>query len=67
VTAYYEKIEIVGLSSKSYEDAIARAVSEVRKSYKELRWFEIVEFRGGINDDGSIQYQVAIKVAAKKG
>jgi dodecin len=67
VTAYYEKIEIVGVSSKSYEDAIARAVSEVRNSYKELRWFEIVEFRGGINDDGSIQYQVVIKVAAKKG
>jgi dodecin len=65
VTAYYEKVELVGVSSKSYEDAITNAVTEVRNRYKELRWFEVVEFRGGINDDGSVQYQVVMKIAAK--
>jgi len=66
VSTYYEKIEIVGLSNKSYEDAIQNAVNEAKNRYNELRWFEVIEFRGGIDDDGNIQYQVVLKIAAKK-
>ncbi len=67
MSKYYEKLEIVGVSSKSYEDAIQNAVNEAKSRFTELRWFEVVEFRGGINDDGSIQYQIVLKIAAKKG
>ncbi len=67
MSTYYEKLEIVGVSSKSYEDAIQNAVKEAESRFSELRWFEVVEFRGGINDDKSIQYQVVLKIAAKKG
>jgi len=67
VSTYYEKLEIVGVSSKSYEDAIQNAVHEAKNRFSELRWFEVVEFRGGITDDESIQYQIVLKIAAKKG
>lgn len=67
MSTYYEKIEIVGVSSKSYEEAIQNAVGEAKNRFSELRWFEVVEFRGGINDDGGIQYQIVLKIAAKKG
>lgn len=66
MSKYYEKLEIVGLSSKSYEDAIQNAVNEAKERFSELRWFEVIEFRGGIGDDGSIQYQIVLKIAAKK-
>jgi dodecin len=61
----YEKIEIVGVSTKSYEDAIKNAVEESKTRFSELRWFEVVEFRGGIDDGGDIQYQIVLKIAAK--
>ncbi len=67
MTTYYEKLEIVGVSTKSYEDAITTAIQEVQNKYADLRWFEVVEFRGGIEDSGKIQYQVVLKVAAKNG
>lgn len=66
MSTYYEKIEIVGISDKSYEDAIQNAVNEAKNRFSELRWFEVVEFRGGINENGSVQYQVVLKIAAKK-
>jgi dodecin len=67
VTKYYEKLEIVGISEKSYEDAIRNAINEAKTRFHELRWFEVVEFRGGIDDTGGIQYQIVLKIAAKKG
>lgn len=67
MSTYYEKIELVGVSDDSYEDAIQNAVDEAKDRFEELRWFEVVEFRGGIDDDGNIQYQVVLKIAAKMG
>ncbi len=63
MTTYYEKIEIVGVSEKSYEDAIQTAVKGAKDKYKELRWFEVIEFRGGISDSGNVQFQVVLKIA----
>jgi len=55
-------IEIVGTSEKSVDDAIQRAVTRASQTLRNLRWFEVVETRGHI-DEGKIQhYQVVLKI-----
>ena len=58
----YKVINIVGSSEKGIEDAIQTAVSRAAQTLRNLRWFEVVETRGHI-DEGKIQhYQVTLKV-----
>ena len=58
----YRVIQIVGSSEKSVDDAIQRAVTRASQTLRNLRWFEVVETRGHI-DEGKIQhYQVTLKV-----
>ncbi len=61
----YKKIELIGISEKSYEEAIQNAVSKASQTLKELSWFEVVEHRGGIINGKVNEYQVVIKVAFK--
>ena len=58
----YRVIQIVGSSKKSIDDAIRMAVTRASKTLRELRWFEVVETRGHI-DNGKVQhFQVTLKV-----
>ena len=58
----YRVIQIVGSSEKSVDDAIQRAVSRASQTLRNLRWFEVVETRGHI-EDGKVQhYQVTLKI-----
>lgn len=58
----YKKIELVGSSSTSIEDAIEQAISKASASLKNLDWFEVVETRGHIADGKVGHYQVVLKV-----
>jgi len=58
----YKKIEIIGTSDKSSDDAIKNALSRASSSIKNLRWFEVVETRGSITDGAIERWQVTIKV-----
>ncbi len=58
----YKKIELVGSSRKSVEDAIQNAISMADKSLEHLDWFEVQEVRGDIQDGKVGYYQVSLKV-----
>jgi len=58
----YKKIELVGSSKTSIEDAIENALAEAAKSLKLMEWFEVVETRGHIVDGAVAHYQVTLKV-----
>ena len=58
----YKKLEIVGSSTKSVEDAINNAVNRASQSVKNLRWFEVTETRGHIEDEKVKHYQVTLKI-----
>ena len=58
----YKKIELVGSSTSSIEDAINNAVETASKSLKHLDWFEVTETRGHIADGKVAHYQVVLKV-----
>jgi flavin-binding protein dodecin len=62
----YKVTELVGSSTISIEDAIQSAVGRASATLRNLRWFEVIETRGQI-DDGKIQpYQVTLKVGFTK-
>ncbi len=61
-TQVYKVIEVVGSSTKSTEDAIRRAVKEATQSLRHLRWFEVVETRGHIEEGVVAHWQVVLKV-----
>ncbi|WP_411766952.1 dodecin [Winogradskyella sp. A3E31] len=59
----YKKIEIVGSSETSSDDAVENALSKAAKSVKNMRWFEVTESRGLIGDNGKVSYwQVTVKI-----
>ena len=61
----YKKIEIVGSSKTSIEEAIENALAECAKSINNMDWFEVVETRGHIVNGSVGHYQVTIKVGFK--
>ena len=58
----YKKIELTGSSKVSIEDAIQNAIRMAADSLDHLRWFEVVETRGHIQDGSVAYYQVTVKV-----
>ncbi|HEY0421012.1 MAG TPA: dodecin [Acetobacteraceae bacterium] len=58
----YKVIDLVGSSEDGIEDAIERAISKASESVRHLRWFEVVQTRGHIEDGKVAHYQVTLKV-----
>lgn len=54
--------EIVGTSKKSIEDAIQGAITHAYKKTKHIRWFEVIETRGHVQDGKIAYFQVTIKL-----
>jgi flavin-binding protein dodecin len=61
-THIYKKIELVGSSPNSMEEAVQNAVAKAAQSLRNLRWFEVVETRGQIENNKVAHWQVTIKV-----
>ena len=60
----YKKVEVIGTSKKSIEDAINSALHKAHNSLERLSWFEVGEIRGHVGEDGlANEYQVILKVA----
>ncbi len=58
----YKIIEVVGSSTSSIEDAIERAVTRASATVRDLRWFEVKETRGHIEDGRVAHYQVTLRI-----
>ncbi|HEY8330471.1 hypothetical protein D3C81_1857150 [compost metagenome] len=58
----YKKIELVGSSRTSIEDAINNALAEAAKTVHNLDWFEVVETRGHIANGKVGHWQVTVKI-----
>jgi flavin-binding protein dodecin len=58
----YKKIEIVGTSATSLEDAIQKAVAKAAQTVRRMSWFEVDEIRGSIKEDDVAQWQVTVKI-----
>ncbi|KQT60503.1 MULTISPECIES: dodecin [unclassified Aureimonas] len=58
----YKVIEIVGSSPTSVEDAISGAIEDASKTVRNIRWFEVVETRGHVENGKVAHYQVTLKI-----
>jgi flavin-binding protein dodecin len=58
----YKHIQLTGTSSKSIEDAVAKALARASQTIHNMRWFEIVETRGQIDGGKVGQWQTTIRV-----
>lgn len=58
----YKNIELTGTSDKSLEAAVENAIEKASKTVDDMRWFEVIETRGSIEDGTVAQWQVIIKV-----
>jgi len=58
----YRVIQLVGSSETSIEDAIKAAISKASNTLRHMRWFEVVETRGHIENNKVSHYQVTLKM-----
>ena len=58
----YKIIDLVGTSDTSIEDAIQTAIARASRTMRNLRWFEVAQMRGHIEDGKVRHYQVVLKV-----
>ena len=58
----YKILDLVGSSEKSIEDAIQNAITRASKTIREMKWFEVVQMRGHIENNKVGHYQVTLRV-----
>lgn len=58
----YKKIELVGSSPKGFEEAVRNALTRAEKTVRNMRWFEVTETRGHIEEGKVDHWQVTLKV-----
>jgi dodecin len=57
----YKVIELVGSSPTSIEDAIQTAIRRADQTLRNLRWFEVIQTRGHVENGEVRHFQVVIK------
>ena len=58
----YKKIEVVGSSPSGLEDAVKNALARAEKTVRNMRWFEVAETRGEIENGKIGHWQVTLKI-----
>ena len=61
----YKVIELVGKSTKSWEEAAGNAVETAGKSLKDLRIAEVVQLDMQIDKNKVVSYRARVKVSFK--
>jgi len=58
----YKHIELTGTSSTGIEDAVQSAIIRASKTVRNMRWVEVVDTRGHVENSKVSQWQVTVKV-----
>ena len=58
----YKKIELVGSSPVSIEEAVNNALARASETVRNMRWFEVTETRGHIVEGKVDHWQVTVKI-----
>ncbi len=61
-TDVFKVIELAGQSGTGIEDAIQNALKRANTTIHHIRWFEVVETRGHVENGNVSQWQVVLKV-----
>ena len=58
----YKKIELVGSSQTSIEDAVNNAVERAAETIRHIRWDEVIETRCHVEDNRIAYWQVTVRL-----
>lgn len=58
----YKMVELVGTSPIGVAQAIENALERASQTLRNVRWFEMLNVRGSIEDGKVNQFQVTVKV-----
>jgi dodecin len=58
----YKKVELVGSSPHSIDDAVRNAVAKAAETVHNLRWLEVKEIRGHIEKGKVAHFQVTVTI-----
>ena len=58
----YKTIELVGSSARGMEEAVQKAIGKAAETVRNLRWFEVLDTRGHIENGRVAHWQVTLKL-----
>ena len=58
----YKIIEIVGSSHNSVQEAIDNGLKRAAETVRHIRWFEVTQVRGHLQDGQVQHYQASMKI-----
>jgi hypothetical protein len=58
----YKMTEVVGTSPDSIETAVSNALSKAKESVRNMRWLEVSQIRGHIEDGSLAHWQVMLRI-----
>ena len=58
----YKIIELTGTSSQSVEGAIQNAIARAAQTVRQMRWFQVTETPGSIENNKITHWQVTVKI-----
>src|SRR5437867_1149333 len=61
----FKYLDILGESTKGFEEAVQNAIAETAMTVKDIRWAEISSFKVMVSGDKITEYQALMRVAFK--
>ena len=58
----YKKLELIGSSGEGIEASVQNALARAESMVRNMRWFEVTETRGHIENGKVDHWQVTVKV-----
>jgi flavin-binding protein dodecin len=59
----YKSVELTGSSKTGTDDAVRNAIARASKTLHNLRWFEVTQVRGHLENGEISDWQVTVKVS----
>ena len=57
----YKSVELTGSSTTSCDDAIRNAIQRASRTIRNIKWFQVIETRGHVEDGDIAHWQVTLK------
>jgi flavin-binding protein dodecin len=59
----YKSVELTGSSTIGIDDAVKKAIARASETLHNLRWFEVSQIRGHLENGQLAHWQVTLKVS----
>jgi len=61
----HKGIELVGTSKESFDQALENAIQDASKSLRGIKWFEVLEKSGKVENNKIVEYQIRVMIFFK--